>query len=231
MEVWVFSGGEEPEGLPESSGRGGESSGGGRGADLVIAADGGLRWAQKLGVQVDVVVGDMDSAEGAALAEAEAGGAEIVRHDPDKDATDLELALRLACDRGASIITLIGGHGGRLDHFLGNITLLASLPKGVQAQALMGQTEIFVTHGHGTRTANQQAEELVLNGKPGQLVSLIPWGGDAAGIKTEGLRWPLAAETLPLGTSRGISNEMTSTQASVSLESGTLLVVVNRSRG
>ena len=220
MNVWVFSGGEETEGLPESSGESG-------GADLAVAADGGLRWAQKLGVQVDAVVGDMDSVDGAALAEAEAGGAEIVRHDPDKDATDLELALRLACDRGASSITLIGGHGGRLDHFLGNITLLVSLPKGVQAQALMGQTEIFVTHGHGTRTANQQAEELELYGKPGQLVSLIPWGGDAAGIKTEGLRWPLAGETLPLGTSRGISNEMTSTQASVSLESGTLLVIKN----
>ena len=220
MEVWVFAGGEEPEGLPESSG-------GDEGADLVIAADGGLRWAQKLGVQVDVVVGDMDSVDGAALAEVEAGGAEIARHDPDKDATDLELALRLACDRGASSITLIGGHGGRLDHFLGNIALLAELPKGVQAQALMGQTEIFVTHGYGTRGVKQQGEELVLNGKPGQLVSLIPWGGDAAGIKTEGLRWPLAGETLPQGTSRGISNQMTGTQASVSLESGTLLVIKN----
>ena len=204
-----------------------ESSGGSGGADLVIAADGGLRWAQKLGVQVDVVVGDMDSVEGAALAEAEAGGAEIVRHDPDKDATDLELALRLACERGANSIKLIGGHGGRLDHFLGNIALLAMLPNGVQAQALMGQTEIFVTHGHGTRGVKQQGEELALNGKPGQIVSLIPWGGDAAGIKTEGLRWPLAGETLPLGTSRGISNEMTGTQASVSLESGTLLVIKN----
>ena len=220
MKVWVFAGGEEPEGLPESSGGDG-------GADLVIAADGGLRWAQKLGVQVDVVVGDMDSVEGAALAEAEAGGAEIVRHDPDKDAADLELALRLACDRGANSITLIGGHGGRPDHFLGNIALLSALPKGVQAQALMGQTEIFVTHGHGTRGVKQQGEKLELKGKPGQLVSLIPWGGDAAGIKTEGLRWPLAGETLPLGTSRGISNEMTGTQASVSLESGTLLVIKN----
>ena len=224
MKVWVFAGGEEPEGLPESSGGDG-------GADLVIAADGGLRWAQKLGVQVDVVVGDMDSVEGATLAEAEAGGAEIVRHDPDKDAADLELALRLACDRGASSIKLIGGHGGRLDHFLGNIALLAALPKGVQAQALMGETEIFVIRGYGARAAEQQNEELALNGKPGQIVSLIPWGGDAAGIKTEGLRWPLAGETLPLGTSRGISNEMTGTKASVSLESGTLLVIVDRPRG
>ena len=206
--------------MPESSGEGG-------GADLVIAADGGLRWAQKLGVHVDVVVGDMDSVDAAALAEVEAGGTEIVRHDPDKDATDLELALLLACERGASSITLIGGHGGRLDHFLGNIALLASLPKGVQAQALMGETEIFVIHGYEMRGTEKQCGELSLSGEPGRLVSLIPWGGDAAGIKTEGLRWPLAAETLPLGTSRGISNEMTGTQAEVSLESGALLVIVS----
>lgn len=204
-----------------------ESSGGDGGADLVIAADGGLRWAQKLGVHVDVVVGDMDSVDGDALAEAEAGGAEIVRHDPDKDATDLGLALQLACERGASSVTLIGGHGGRLDHFLGNIALLASLPKGVQAEALMGETEIFVIQGYGTSGTEQQGGELVLSGKPCQLVSLIPWGGNAKGVKTDGLRWSLAGETLSLGTSRGISNEMTGTQAKVSLESGTLLVILN----
>lgn len=205
-----------------------ESSGGDGAADLVIAADGGLRWAQKLGMHVDVVVGDMDSVDAAALAEVEAGGAEIVRHDPDKDATDLELALRLACERGASSITLIGGHGGRLDHFLGNTALLASLPKGVRAQALMGETEIFVIHGYETRETEKPGVELSLSGEPSQLVSLIPWGGDAVGIKTEGLRWPLASESLPLGTSRGISNEMKGTQAKVSLESGTLLVIKNR---
>lgn len=201
--------------------------GGDREADLVIAADGGLRRVQKLGMHVDVVVGDMDSVDVVALAEVEVGGAEIVRHDPDKDATDLELALRLACERGASSITLIGGHGGRLDHFLGNIALLASLPKGVQAQALMGETEMFVTHGYGMCGTAKLGGELVLSGEPGRLVSLIPCGGDAAGIKTEGLRWSLASETLPLGTSRGISNEMTGTHAKVSLESGTLLVIMN----
>ena len=220
MKVWVFAGGEEPESLPESAGGDG-------GADLVVAADGGLRWAQKLGVQADVVVGDMDSVDGAALAEVEAGGAEIVRHDPDKDATDLELALRLACERGVSSITLIGGHGGRLDHFLGNIALLASLPKGVQAQALMGDAEITVLHGTGAAGTGNKSSARVLDGEPGRQVSLIPWGGDASGVSTAALRWPLAGETLLLGTSRGISNEMTSTQAEIALEGGTLLVITN----
>ena len=213
MEVWVFAGGDEPQVLPVAL------SGAGR-PDLVVAADSGLMWAQKLGV--DVVVGDMDSVTGEALAEAEARGAEIVRYDPDKDATDLELALQLACERGASSITLVGGHGGRLDHFLGNIALLASLPKEVKVCALMGETEIAALHG-----SQEWGSELAIRGKRGQLVSLIPWGADAEGVSTTALRWPLAGETLPLGTSRGISNEMTDTQAEVSLKRGTLLVVSN----
>ena len=176
----------------------------------------------------------MDSVTGEALAEAEARGAEIVRYDPDKDATDLELALQLACERGASSITLVGGHGGRLDHFLGNIALLTSLPKEVKVCALMGETEIAVLHGGQEQAGGQerdceqeQASDLAIRGKRGQLVSLIPWGADAEGVSTTALRWPLAGETLPLGTSRGISNEMTDTQAEVSLKRGTLLVVSN----
>ncbi len=223
MEVWVFAGGDEPQVLPVAL------SGAGR-PDLVVAADSGLMWAQKLGV--DVVVGDMDSVTGEALAEAEARGAEIVRYDPDKAATDLELALQLACERGASSITLVGGHGGRLDHFLGNIALLASLPKEVKVCALMGETEIAVLHGSQERGSEQEqagesVSELAIRGKRGQLVSLIPWGADAEGVSTTALRWQLAGETLPLGTSRGISNEMTDTQAEVSLKRGTLLVVSN----
>src|SRR5450432_2459847 len=85
-------------------------------AALVIAADSGLSHAQELGLSVDLVVGDLDSVDDAELAAAVAAGAEIERHPPEKDATDLELALDAACTRRATHITIVGGHGGRLDH-------------------------------------------------------------------------------------------------------------------
>ncbi len=87
---------------------------------LVIGADSGVEHAAALGRHVDIAVGDFDSVSPAALAAAEAAGAEVLRHPPDKDATDLELALDLAVARGARRITVVGGHGGRFDHCLAN---------------------------------------------------------------------------------------------------------------
>ena len=91
---------------------------------IVIAADSGLHQAELLGLRVDYVVGDLDSADPAALERARAAGAVVERHPVDKDATDLELAFDRA--RGVRRITVVGGSGGRLDHFVANIALLAS---------------------------------------------------------------------------------------------------------
>ena len=96
------------------------------GAAAVIAADGGVDLAHALGLHVDVVVGDLDSASPAGLARAEAAGARIVRHPAEKDATDLELALDEAVALDPRRIVVVGGAGGRLDHLLGGLLLLAA---------------------------------------------------------------------------------------------------------
>jgi thiamine pyrophosphokinase len=64
-----------------------------------------------------------------------------------------------------------------------------------------------------------------IHGMPGELVSLLPVGGPAGGITTEGLRYPLHAESLDAGTTRGVSNELIGPDASLSLTSGVLLVI------
>ena len=92
----------------------------------VLAADGGLAEARRLGLEVDVVVGDLDSARPQDVAAAEAAGAEVERHPEDKDATDLELAIDRAISDGATRVVVAGGAGGRLDHLLGNVLVLAS---------------------------------------------------------------------------------------------------------
>jgi hypothetical protein len=88
------------------------------GATLVVAADSGLDHALALGLHVDVVVGDLDSASAEGQAAARAAGSEFETHPTDKDATDLELALLSARDRGARRVTVVGGGGGRHDHLL-----------------------------------------------------------------------------------------------------------------
>ena len=184
----------------------------------VIAADSGLHVADALGLHVDLLVGDLDSADASRVDAAAASGTTIERHPAEKDATDLELAFDAARARGASRIVVVDGGGDRLDHLLGNLALLASPAlAGVQVEAYAGTARLAVARG------GEPAVEI--HGPPGSLVTLLAAGGPARGIITEGLRYPLHCEELAPGTSRGVSNELVGGSAAVGLESGILLVV------
>jgi thiamine pyrophosphokinase len=185
-------------------------------ADLVIAADSGLDRAVALGLDVGVVVGDLDSVSEHALEAAEAAGARIERHPAAKDAIDLELALDTARRLGAKRVVVVGGDGGRLDLFTGNLLLLASPAyTDLDIEAIVGTARVYVVR-----------DEIVVAGRPGQLLSLLPVHGSAIGVTTEGLRFPLKREDLPAGTSRGCSNEFEAEVARVTLEEGVLLCIL-----
>ena len=186
-----------------------------RGA-LVVAADSGLDVARRLGVPVDLVVGDFDSADPALVADAAARGARLERHPVAKDATDLELALETVLGLGRSPVLVVGGAGwDRPDHLLAN-TLLVASPRyaPLRLRWLVKGAEVSPVHGR-----------LHLHGAPGDLVTLLAVGGPAAGVVTAGLRWPLRGETLASGSTRGVSNEMEGESASVSVAEGVLLAV------
>ena len=146
-------------------------------------------------------------------------------HPRDKDASDTELALEAARRAGATSIVLLGGLGGeRLDHEIANLLLLADAALAdLDVRAAHGPTTARPIHGgHGS---------FVLGGAAGDLVSLLPLGGDAIGVSTEGLHWPLERATLAIGRSRGLSNVVDRVPASVSLESGVLLVIQTSIQG
>jgi thiamine pyrophosphokinase len=179
---------------------------------LVIAADSGLYVADALGFSVDVVVGDFDSADPAAL---ERDGLEIDRHPRAKDQTDIVLALDRARDAGAEHVVVVSGGGGRLDHALANLLVLAA-PRyaAMGVRALIGGAEVVVVRDRHTMT-----------GQPGSVVSLFAVDGPARGVVTDGLRYPLRDETLEPLSSRGVSNELAAHRATVALEAGVLLVI------
>ncbi len=207
----VFAGGDPPptsaiEDLPE--------------ADLVVAADSGLHHAVALGFDVGLVVGDLDSVDPAALDAATATGTTVDVHPRAKDFTDLELSLQVARDRGCTRVVVIGGAGGRVDHSLANLLLLASHEfVGLDVEARVGDADVFVV-----RAARE------LRGQPGDLCSLFALGGPARGVHTTGLRFPLHGETLLPGSTRGLSNELLEPVAQVSLDDGVLLVVLPDAR-
>jgi thiamine pyrophosphokinase len=197
---------------------------------LVVAADGGWDKAAALGLRPSLLVGDADSLAEARFAEAAAQGVEVERSPVAKDESDAELALRAALQRGAGRVTILGALGGeRFDHALANVCLLALPdPEATQVELLDSRTRVRLLRGpaQGGRPAPME-----LPGAVGDLVSLLPIGGPAEGVTTEGLLYPLADEILPAGPARGLSNVRTSPVANVSLRHGTLVVVETRQGG
>ena len=188
--------------------------------DRVIAADGGALHARAWGWPIHSLVGDLDSLPAEAAADIQAADVPTLIASQEKDATDLELALRQALDRAPQELILCGALGGRTDHLLANVFLLA--------RPDLAAADLILADGPETVRRLQSRDapaSLWLTGAPGDLVSLLPLGGDAQGIRTDGLYYPLRDETLYLGSPRGASNVMTQPRVHVSLRYGALLVI------
>jgi thiamine pyrophosphokinase len=213
MHVLVFANGAPPE--PDGTLRLVRS------ADMVLCANGGTHHARALGIDPHVVIGDMDSLAQELRTTLRGAGTRLLEHPAHKDETDLELALLYAADQGATRITVVGVRGGRIDHELANLLLLAH-PR------LAGLDVSLVAESQEIRLVRQQAR---FQGAIGDLLSLLPIGGDACGITTSGLEYPLCGETLQFGPARGISNVFSEPEACVRLSSGVLLAVHTRGRG
>jgi thiamine pyrophosphokinase len=180
----------------------------------VIAADAGAETALRLGFVPDLTLGDFDSLNPRVLQRLQQRGVPIESYPRDKDATDGQLAIERALTRSPDKLLLVGFLGGpRLDQELANVLLLTTLE--VETTLIDGTNECRLLRA-GQRCA--------WAAEPAEIVSLLPLGGDADGVRTHGLRWPLNGETLRGGDSRGVSNEAVELQVEVSLTAGCLLV-------
>jgi thiamine pyrophosphokinase len=189
--------------------------------DLVIAADGGLHFCDQLGIVPDVLIGDFDSLTPEKLESLAGSEVEIIRYPTKKDFTDLEAALQQACERDAQNIVVYSALGARWDQTLSNILLpAAKFFDGKHITIMDGTDEIQLIDSRKRKT------RVEINGRPGDTLSLIPVGGDATGITTENLEYPLISENLSFGATRGVSNVMLADKACISLEAGLLVCVV-----
>ncbi|MEX2144341.1 MAG: thiamine diphosphokinase [Anaerolineales bacterium] len=185
-------------------------------ADLIVAADGGALHCRSLGILPDVVIGDLDSLDTSAQTEFESQGVRILQHPADKDQTDLELALEYVKTAGAKEVLVLGGLGRRWDHSFANLLLAAHDQfSSLRILFLVGQQRLFIIRGRGHFEA-----------AVGERISLLPLGGDAEGVSTHGLQFPLVQETLVFGSSRGLSNVVLTEGARVELVSGCLLTII-----
>jgi thiamine pyrophosphokinase len=194
------------------------------GADLIVAADGGTLALERWNFVPHAIVGDLDSLGMERALEYGAQGVAIVPFSAEKDESDLELAVAHAIEAKADEIVLLGIFGGaRFDHELANTLLLAADDyRGRRMRAVHGDVTVRALHG---------GELLELGGAPGDLVTLLAVRGDAEGVRTHHLRYPLAGETLGFGAARGLSNIVVSEGATVACDRGVLLVIETRGGG
>ncbi|MEZ5180829.1 MAG: thiamine diphosphokinase [Acidimicrobiales bacterium] len=189
---------------------------------VVVAADAGLARLHAAGIDAHHLVGDLDSVDRELVADAIERGTTVHRHAPDKDATDLELALDLivgdlAPRAGIARLLVVGAGGGRLDHLLADLLALgAERLAGLEVTAHLGPARVAVVRPGPART---------VAGAVGEALSLLPVHGPARGVTTTGVRWPLVDADLVAGTTRAMSNELVGPTATVALREGVLVAL------
>lgn len=184
-----------------------------RRASFVIACDAGYIHAQRAEIVPDILIGDFDSYIGDI-----AGDIEVVRTKPEKDDTDTMMALKLAMRRGYRRIMLVGALGGRVDHMLANISLAAfAAERGADLQIVDGHHQIFAVKNSKRRVPRSMWRNL----------SVFAFDTECRGVTLRGVKYPLENAILTNSFALGVSNEFSDETAEISVESGTLIVVLS----
>jgi thiamine pyrophosphokinase len=179
--------------------------------DCLIAADGGANLIEKLKLIPNIVIGDMDSIKPELLKKYKS-----IIYPRKKDMTDFELAVDYCLKSKFQEIIIFGILGDRIDHMMANIFLLTKVQtenKAIKIKIIEGNKEIFVLN-----------KEIVINGKIGDEVSIIPVSNKLEGITTEGLYYRLINDTLLFGSTRGISNVMNKSSIKIIIADGIALI-------
>ena len=191
-------------------------------ADRVIAADYGAHHARAWGWPIHLLIGDLDSLPPGELQAVRAAGVPTITAPAEKNETDLELAVAHALALGATELVICAALGGRADHMLANVLLLARRDLiGIEAVIADGAQTLRLLRGG-------EVACLALAGAPDDLLTLLPLAGDAEGVSTAGLLYPLADETLFFAQARGVSNVFEAATARIGLRRGLLLVIHTR---
>ena len=181
----------------------------------IICADSGASHVYGIGIVPQVIIGDMDSLTPVMLDYFRERGSRIIRYPETKEETDTQLALEYAFSMAPDEIYVFGAFGSRIDHVMGNISLLVlGAKKGIHTKLIDEWCEAFVvTHN------------CVIDGEIGQTVSLLPFSDVVTGITLDGFEYLLENGVMEIGRPYGISNRLTATSGVISVSTGCLLVI------
>lgn len=186
-------------------------------ADRLICVDSGAGYAATLGITPQIIIGDMDSIDRSLLDSYYQQGVVIMEHPAEKDDTDTALALAEALADRPDEVIILGATGTRFDHTLGNVHLLrTALEHRVPARIIDQYNEISLV-------APQQPA--VVEGRPGDVFSLLPLTEKVTGVRVQGARWPLHDATFSIGNPYGISNRLAGNKVQITIASGLMLLI------
>ncbi len=191
------------------------------GEAYVVAVDGGLETADRLGLVPDCIVGDFDTVSRPLLDRYRERGVHFETHKPEKDCTDTELALLYSLSLPeVSEIVILGGLGRRFDHALANVqVLLHALKRGIPCLIADAHNRICLLDG---------PVELERSRLWGHYISLIPFTEQVTGVTLTGFKYPLTEALLGQGESLGISNELAAERGTISFREGILIYIESR---
>ena len=186
--------------------------------DLLIAADGGGKHCLDAGCTPQIIIGDLDSISKPELNELIALGTQVLTYPVRKNETDLELAITLAIKKGVEEMIVLSALGGRWDHTLGNIMLLAhNRFESARIRIVDNNQEISLIRAGHTYS---------INGTPGDTISFIPLSNTVVGATASGLEYKLDDKTLTFGATFSLSNKLVKRQATIKIKKGLLICTV-----
>ena len=181
---------------------------------FILCADGGYLFAEKLPIQINAVIGDLDTVRDAK--KVIAPPIQVIE-EPSQEFTDFEKALLYLKKQGTKEILLIGLTGERTDHVLANMSVLSRFINDFEFIVFGQEAKIYFLQG---------SQEIKIHTTPGKQISLMPLPL-AENIVTKGLKYSLNSETLQWGIREGSSNEAVQDWVSVKLGNGLLVIFEN----
>lgn len=190
--------------------------------NTVVCADSGLDAAYQLGLSVQYAMGDFDSVSDEVLKHYQAQSTEFVKYPPEKDATDSHIVLEWVVEKLPSEIIILGATGRRLDHFLANVNILMKpLSYGIPAYIVDSHNRLYLLdHSHIIRR-----KEMF-----GKYISFLPFTEEVSAVYLRGFKYELDGQTMTLGDSIGVSNELAEGQEAALIEFGDGILIAVESK-
>ncbi len=187
-------------------------------SSFIICTDGGYDIALKNKIKPNLILGDLDSIQSKVP-----DNISIQKFNPEKDFTDLELAVKTASDMGFTDLEIWGGIGGRLDHTIANIQIISGYSSKFSSLIMKdGRNKCFILYGNENKKnyISKEAESYI---------SLFSLSEKCTGVTIQNVKYPLTNHTLTNTFPLGVSNEFTEKEAVLSVKDGILLVIISKS--